>query len=157
MRIGILLTMALALTFEFQGAACGRRNPPAHAQSTANLNGTNMNQDNNQEPDEIWGGDHIQIDVHGDIAKAEFDCAHGEISRALKPDAQGNFDLPGTLVQESAGPTRSDRMPAARTVNYRGKIEGDSMTLSITFSDGNESAGTFTLKRGKHGRIRKCM
>jgi hypothetical protein len=111
----------------------------------------------NQEPDEIWGGDHIQMDVHGQVTKVEFDCAHGEISKPLKPDGAGNFDLPGTFVQERGGPTRADQTPAARAVNYRGKIHGETMTLSITFSDNNESAGSFTLKRGKHGRIRKCM
>jgi hypothetical protein len=114
-------------------------------------------QDNKQQAEEIWGGLHIAITISGETARVEFDCAHGEISRPLKTDVDGPFDLPGTFTPESAGPTRSDRMPSARTVNYRGKIEGDTMSLSITFSDNDESAGTYTLKRGKHGRIRKCM
>jgi hypothetical protein len=129
----------------------------AAASANVNANEGNMNNQDNQQSEEIWGGDHIAITVRGEGARVEFDCAHGEISKPLKTDANGNFDLPGTLTSEGVGPTRSDRMPAARSVNYRGKIEGDAMSLSITFSDNNESVGSYTLKRGKHGRIRKCM
>ena len=166
MRVTILMTVVSVLLLDFQGASCGSRNNRNSAtanQSTSseNLNAasaTNMNnQSNNQETAETWGGNHIQIDVRGDIAKVEFDCAHGEISKPVKTDSEGNFDLPGTFVSEGGGPTRADREPAARSVKYRGKIVGDTMTLSITFSDNNESAGSFTLKRGKQGRIRKCL
>ncbi len=164
MRIGILMSVAFALALEFQGSACGHRNSRSavttnQSPATANAsNERNMNsQENKQQSEEIWGGEHIAITISCERARVEFDCAHGEISRSLKTDVDGPFDLPGTFTRESAGPTRSDQMPSARTVNYRGKIEGNTMTLSINFSDDNESVGSYTLTRGKHGRIRKCM
>ena len=161
MRVGILLSVVIALALEFQGAACESRNRnTANANQpvpSANLNAANEKNMSNQQDEEMWGGDHISITFRGEGAQVEFDCAHGEFSKRLKTDADGTFDVPGTFTQESAGPTRADRMPSARSVNYRGKIEGDTMSLSITFSDNNESVGSYTLKRGKHGRIRKCM
>jgi len=152
------------MALEFQGAASGSRNnrntATANQSTSANLNAANeknMSYNDNQQEEEMWGGDHISITFRGEGAQVEFDCAHGEFSKRLKTDADGTFDVPGTFTPEGAGPIRADRTPSARSVNYRGKIEGDTMSLSITFSDNNESVGSYTLKRGKHGRIRKCM
>src|ERR1044072_3362883 len=59
----------------------------------------------------LWGGSHLRLDVRGDGAALDFDCAHGEINAPFILDAEGRFDLPGTYTREGPGP-RPPRPPA---------------------------------------------
>ena len=104
----------------------------------------------------IWGGMHVRMTVREDGAALEFDCAHGEIGAALKMDAEGRFDLPGTLTREGPGPIRVGITPAARPARYVGRVEGRTMTLDLTITGAGQDAQTFTLTRGSEGRLWKC-
>ena len=101
-----------------------------------------------------WGGEHIVLEASGNDAKADFDCAHGEIAGALTLDRQGNFDVSGTYTAEHGGPVRRDETPNSSTVRYSGHVQGESMTLSIT--RGEEKLGNFTLTRDAHPLLTKC-
>ena len=102
-----------------------------------------------------WGGEHISMQVTETGAQIEYDCAHGRINEKIAPDGDGKFEVKGILSPERGGPVRmgeNNDQPAV----YRGSITDDAMTLTVTLTKDNEPAGTFSLTRGKEGRVRKC-
>lgn len=89
-------------------------------------------------------------------ATIEYDCAHGRIMEKISPDGEGKFEVKGVHVRERGGPTRQgedNEQPAV----YRGSIKDDTMTLAVELTQNSESVGTFSLTKGKTGRIRKCL
>ncbi len=103
-----------------------------------------------------WGGQHIALEVTAEGAQAEYDCAHGTVDQKFVADAEGRFDLRGTHVREHGGPVRRDETPDSHPARYTGRIKGDTMTLTVTETDTNESVGTFTLAFGQPPRVMKC-
>ena len=104
----------------------------------------------------LWGGAHLRLNVSGDGASLEFDCAHGEITAPFVLNAEGRFDLPGTYTREGPGPIRIGREPTARPARYAGRVEGERMTLSVRLKDSDKSLGQYTLTRGDEGMVVKC-
>jgi len=102
-----------------------------------------------------WGGDHISMNVDEGSAKIEYDCAHGEIHGPLVIDEQGKFDLRGTFSMERGGPVRQGESERSQPATYSGEIKGNKMTLILKISD-PEDAETFTLEKGKTGKLVKC-
>jgi hypothetical protein len=103
----------------------------------------------------VWGGLHINIDVGSDSAKVEWDCANGAIEGPLVVDDDGKFELRGTFTPERGGPVRADETPERQPATYTGTIKGNTMTLTLKVS-GVDETETFTLERGKAGRLVKC-
>ncbi|HZT57829.1 MAG TPA: pilin [Pyrinomonadaceae bacterium] len=103
-----------------------------------------------------WGGQHISLEVTAEGAQVEYDCAHGTVDQKFVADAEGRFDLRGTHVREHGGPVRRDETPDSHPARYTGRIKGDTMTLTVTETDTNESVGTFTLAFGQPPRVMKC-
>jgi hypothetical protein len=117
-----------------------------------------------------WGGPHVRLDVTEKGATAEFDCAHGTIDERVVPGAGGSFSARGTFVGEHGGPSRDTNAvdesgrPAApgkrangQAARYGGRVEGDTLTLTVTLTDSGQVVGTFKLKRGSAGRLSKCL
>jgi hypothetical protein len=104
----------------------------------------------------VWGGTHLRVNVTGEGAQLEFDCAHGEISAPFRLDAEGRFDLAGTYTREGPGPIRVGREPSARPARYAGHVEGGRMTLTVTLEGADQPLGEYTLARGAPGRVVKC-
>jgi ketosteroid isomerase-like protein len=102
-----------------------------------------------------WGGEGAGMQVTGRAAILDFDCARGSIDGPITPDEQGRFDVPGTYVEEGPGPVRPDQL-RGRPARYHGKVEGNTMTLSVELSGTDVRIGTFTLVRDRLPRIRKC-
>jgi hypothetical protein len=102
-----------------------------------------------------WGGNHVRLRVTASGGDIEFDCAHGELSEALKLDAEGRFDVAGTLTREG-GPIRLDVPRTGRAARYTGRVEGQTMTLTVKFDDKNQEAQALALTRGSEGRLWKC-
>jgi hypothetical protein len=102
-----------------------------------------------------WGGKGVRLDVHEGGARVEFDCAHGTLEK-LSADAGGNFDVGGTFVRERGGPEREGEERAGTPARYRGKVEGQTMTLRVAVEGGDELP-TFTLAHGAEARLRKCL
>jgi hypothetical protein len=100
-----------------------------------------------------WGGDHIEMEVTGEGARVEFDCASGTIDAPLKVNASGAFSAAGSFTPERPGPARDDG-PAAMKATYRGTIDGDTMTLQLAIE--GQDVRRFSLTRGERGRVRKC-
>lgn len=102
-----------------------------------------------------WGGAHIHMDVGEQSATIEYDCAHGEIAGPLTIDGAGKFKLSGTFTPEHGGPIRADESANSKTATYSGEISGTTMKLTMKVADSDE-AETFTLEKGKTGRLMKC-
>lgn len=105
-------------------------------------------------PTGVWGGPHINIEVGEKSAKIEYDCANGVIDGPLVVDTNGSFNLRGTHRLERGGPVRADGETKGQPATYTGSIKGNTMTLTLRIGDGD--AESFTLEKGKPGRLRKC-
>lgn len=108
-------------------------------------------------PSGLWGGPHIVMEVSERGAMITYDCAHGTIDQKLVTDRAGRFKLPGTHVREAGGPIRSDHQPINRPAGYSGRIEGKTMILTVTLTDTNENAGTFSLTYGEQPELARCL
>ena len=106
---------------------------------------------------EVWGGQGISLQINDKGAEIEYDCAHGTITEKIVPDGGAKFAVKGRHVRERGGPIRADQDDSGQPAIYRGSIDGDTMTLTVTLSESDEKVGTYTLTRGKVGRIRKCL
>ena len=102
-----------------------------------------------------WGGEHVGLVTTDSGARLDFDCANGSIDQPITPDGQGRFDVTGTYVREGPGPVRPDQL-RGQPARYRGRIEGNTMTLSVELAGTDVSIGTYTLVRDRLPRIRKC-
>ena len=103
-----------------------------------------------------WGGDQIGMEVTAHGAEINYPCAHGSIKGELRLDRNGKFDLTGTHVTEHPGPTRNDEDTTGQPTRYTGRVDGQTMTLTVTLTNTKETVGTFTLTYGRGGRVRKC-
>jgi hypothetical protein len=102
-----------------------------------------------------WGGEHVGLDVTEEISKLEFDCAHGSIDGLIPLDANDRFDVIGVYVEEQGGPVRPGN-ETGRAARYFGKIDGNSMSLTVEIIDAKKKLGTFRLELAKSPMIRKC-
>ena len=46
-----------------------------------------------------WGGEHIGLEVKDGAGRLELDCAHGSITQAIVPAADGTFSVLGTFTR----------------------------------------------------------
>ena len=104
-----------------------------------------------------WGGVSIRLVVEAASASIEYDCAHGEITEALKIDKDGNFDARGVHVRERGGPIREGQTEQREPARYTGQISGNQMTLKVRLVEKDTPIGDFQLELGKNVRLRKCL
>ena len=128
--------------------------------SNARSANTNTASNTSQSPADVkgvWGGLHISLEITDSGATLDYDCAHGTITEKIVPDRNGKFTVKGVHVTEHPGPVRLGEDTEGEPANYTGSINDQTMTLTVTMSRTNKGVGTFTLTKGKSGRIRKCM
>lgn len=106
-------------------------------------------------PAGAWGGQGIALEVTEKGATLEYDCAHGTVDEAMKLDSSGRFEVRGMHVRERPGPVREGESNGQPAV-YSGKVDGDTMTLTVKLNGLDEAVGTYTLALGRHPRIHKC-
>jgi hypothetical protein len=111
-------------------------------------------QDTSSRDGELWGGDHIQLQILQTGGSLEFDCATGKITEPLRPNKTGAFTVQGTYSAEHAGPIRDDSDPTQKAT-YVGRIEGGTMELEIVLGK-DAKIGPYTLVRNQSGNVRKC-
>jgi hypothetical protein len=166
MTAGAHLCFPLAVLMLWQGSSCkvsdtrsksaGTQSNLSNTQSTQNPSSSTALPDLRPLPNGMWGGQGISLEVNEQGAEVNYDCAHGMINGKIVPDRNGKFVSKGSHTRERGGPVQegsSNGQPAT----YRGSIDREVMTMVVTLSETNESIGTFTLTRGKIGRVRKCM
>ena len=104
-------------------------------------------------PEGTWGGEHVGLVVGPAGAVVDLDCAHGEITAAMRLDPGGGFSLPGYYVWD-VGPAE---VPENRRVaTYSGRSDGRSLTLSFILAEGGDSGGPFTAFPGAPAQVREC-
>jgi len=103
-----------------------------------------------------WGGGGVSLVVAEKGAQLEFACAHASIESAIVLDEEGRFDVAGVFVREGPGPVRVDD-DGGEPARFSGRVEKDTMTLTVERTTGSRTVGTFTLEKGRASRIRKCQ
>jgi hypothetical protein len=124
-----------------QAGSCGTSSPAASERVAAGA----------------WGGTGIALRVADDGGEVELDCAHGLIEGALTLDADGRFDVKGTLVREHGGPEREGEVLPTEPVRYRGRVEGRHMTLTIVLAETNRELVSYSLIFEARPVLRKCL
>ena len=104
-----------------------------------------------------WGGTDIRLEVTDRGAQADFGCAHGSIDEPMTLDSDGRFDAKGTYAPEGHGPQREDQSGQGRPARYAGRVQGSTMTVTISLIESGETVGPFTLTHGKTPKITKCL
>jgi len=104
-----------------------------------------------------WGGEHIGLTILDSTANLEYDCAHGTIDEPISTDTEGHFEVTGTHVFEHGGPIRIDETLEKYPALYKGRIEGEKMTLILILKDTETEIDTFWLTRGAEPIIYKCL
>jgi hypothetical protein len=104
----------------------------------------------------VWGGEHIRAEVTDRGMEIEFDCAHGAIEQPIKLDSEGALDLAGKYSPQHPGPVRGDEENNEASVRYAGRVTNQELILTISDPNKKETIGTFTLRLGNEGRVRKC-
>lgn len=103
-----------------------------------------------------WGARGAEIVTEKTSVKLRFDCADGEIPRALRTDKRGKFKVEGTYTKRGFGPIRINKPLAIEPATYEGRVTGKSMKIKITVIATGDLVGEFTLIRGREARIRGC-
>ena len=116
-----------------------------------------------------WGGQHISLTVTEKGAVIEYDCAHGTIGQRVELNADGRFDVRGTHEGETGGASTgisiADDSGTSTTAGtganrsaarYTGRVEGDTLSLTVTLTDDGQILGTFLLTRNASPRLYKC-
>ena len=116
-----------------------------------------------QKPDETprsisgaYGGNGAGLDATEGAVRLTFDCATGSIDRPIELDDQGRFDVSGHLLREGPGPARPDAPKGGEPARFTGRLEGETLTLSVRPDGSDQVLGPFTLIRGRVPRIRSC-
>jgi len=106
-------------------------------------------------PQGAWGGTGIRVEVREGKAKIELDAAHGETDGPLILDASGAFDVAGTFARERPGPARAGAPEKGEPARFRGTLDGDILTLTVTLGRNAVAAGPLKARRGEPARLRK--
>jgi len=105
-----------------------------------------------------WGGVGIRLDVTEEGARLEYDCASGTIDEPLVVDADGFLEAHGVHVFDQAGPIQpGDPQPPQHPALYRGRVDGDRLSLTVTLLDTRRVVGTFDLGLGHPPELDKCL
>ncbi len=104
-----------------------------------------------------WGGKHIGLEVTADGATVDYDCAHGTIDQPIVLDKSGHFQAKGTHFMEHPGPERVGQEDKGHHARYTGRVDGNSMTLTVRLADTDEVIGAFTVMHGKMPQVMKCL
>ena len=108
-------------------------------------------------PNGQWGGEHVGLVVTSSGASVEYDCAHGTINVPIEIQDGGRFLATGTHTFEHGGPVREDESPDTHPAEYRGRVSGSTMSLTVTLTDTTLAIGQFTLLRGGTPMVFKCL
>lgn len=108
-------------------------------------------------PEGEWGGQHIGLVASDTGASIEYDCAAGTITGPLRLASRGEFDWRGVHFPGHGGPARIDERVEAHPARYTGRVNGESMTLTLILLDDSQPPQTFTLTRGANAAVFKCL
>jgi hypothetical protein len=102
-------------------------------------------------PAGTWGGPEASAIVTATGAHLEFPCGAGEIAQPLMTTSNGEFAIDGTYIRQ-VGPAAIPQ-PA----RFSGRVNNQTMTLSVTLSGGSQPIGSFTLTLGIPPSFVRCL
>lgn len=152
-------TVFLAIVFTLTTDSCDKqkvkdKSRSETSQSQTSTVVTNSSVHDRRVPEGKWGGQHVRLDVSSAGVDFEFDCAHGRLQAPLTLQ-NGRFATTGTYIRES-GPVRIDGKEEGVRAYFKGVVEDNKMTLTLSLSEDGSDAETFTLTHGAEGRLFKC-
>lgn len=104
-----------------------------------------------------WGGDRMNLVMGTNGGEIRMDCATGTIKGRVMIDAKGRFTARGTFDQEKGGPIRAeDFANRGKPAIFRGQMNGNTMTLSVT-KPGASEAQSYTLHKGHNEKLVRCL
>jgi hypothetical protein len=103
-----------------------------------------------------WGGTGIAMTVTDTGGSIQFDCADGTITSELRMKNDGSFRAEGTLTRNGPGPVRTDQTPVGRAVIFKGKVNGKSMSITMTDAKTGERLGEYVATHGQEPRLHRC-
>ncbi len=103
-----------------------------------------------------WGGQHLAISITAKGASLEFDCAHGQFDKPMRPDRLGRFAVRGVYVEEHGGPILKGEVPRSHRASYTGRVKRTQMTITVKLLDTRQHVGTFVVTHGEPARVFKC-
>jgi hypothetical protein len=104
-----------------------------------------------------WGGSHVSMHVTSAGARLEYDCAEGVIEEPLRPDAEGRITAAGSHTPAHGGPIREGEILPVFRARYDGHVDGERMSLLVTFTETGVVLGSFQLRRGSSGLLVPCL
>ena len=102
----------------------------------------------------IWGAPGAILTVGPNGSVLEQDCADGRFP-AVRPDARGRFRAAGAWAEHAPGPQAADQGPGQDAATFEGKVDGDTLVLTITRA--GQPARTLTLSKGKRAKLIRCF
>ena len=103
-----------------------------------------------------WGGDQVRLTLVAAGGRIEYDCGAGTMDAPVRPAPDGRFAVSGKHEEYTSGATAADRVPSSLSASYRGRVDGDQMSLSVRIA-GEKSERKLTLVRGRSVKLIRCM
>jgi hypothetical protein len=99
-----------------------------------------------------WGGENAGLIADDTSAHVHIACTYGRIHQAIKPDAQGRFDVAG---QQNITAHPVD-LGILHPATFSGRIENGRLSLTVTLTDTNVTLGPVQLAYGTEPRMQQC-
>lgn len=103
-----------------------------------------------------FGGDHVGLTLGAAGGQVEYDCGSGTIDEAIRPDAHGDFVVTGRATRGHGGPTMEGEVLPQSTVEYRGRVSGNSLDFTVR-ARGGGGAQTYHAELGRPAHLLRCL
>jgi hypothetical protein len=102
-----------------------------------------------------WGGQEASLVLTASGGALSYPCGAGTIDSAWTLNSDGRFVASGEHFFGGGPVPVGGRPPHPAT--YVGVVQGNSLTLTVTLSDLNETLGPFHLVRGGPAVVEQCV
>lgn len=99
-----------------------------------------------------WGGDRTILQLTEKGGRIDQDCASGEFSGPVRPDAKGHFTATGRFDDHQPGPQREDL--SGTPARFEGHVAGNTIHLAIHIGD--TPPRQLTLVAGQAVKLLRC-
>jgi hypothetical protein len=103
----------------------------------------------------LWGSEKMGLKVTSSGATFDFECGHGKIKQKITPDANGNFEVTGTITHYLYG---IDSTNQTFDAEFFGDVQGETLLLNVVWEneEGLTNRENFTLTKGAEGPASQC-
>jgi hypothetical protein len=110
-----------------------------------------------QVQDGRWGGNGAFLNVNDNGGVMDFKCSKGTLDETLYLDPNGNFDVTGTVLNQS-GPIPVGHPHVQQPAEFHGNVQGNLMNITVDYTDDNGDAqsASYSLIYGNAGAPGLC-